>query len=287
MHPKVNIKWLSCKYDRVFKSVMLSNNYMFLNALLTEIIGTKEEVINNLSTEQKITNKKERIKVMDCLIETTNAYVNIEVNSKVDKETKIRNFSYITTFYNHSTKRGTNYDKHKKYYQINLNYGSNGTIKKYNHFMQDDQENKYIDNLQIVEINMDYLKKLWYAKDERVNEYIHVLMLCLEKEELEILRKMRKGDEIIMAYEKEMNKINDDTFTWDYDRDNEMLINGMKARAKEEGFNQGISQGINQGKKEQQIEIAKKMLRTNIPIEQIHMITDVPLKKINQLLNKI
>ena len=115
--------WLSCKYDRVFKSIMLSNNYLFLNTLLSEVIGTKEEVINNLSTEQKITNKKERIKIMDMLFETNDAYVNIEVNSKVDKETKIRNFSYITTFYNHSTKRGTNYDKHKKYYQINLNYG--------------------------------------------------------------------------------------------------------------------------------------------------------------------
>ena len=38
-------KWLSCKYDKVFKSIMLGNNYLFLNTLLSEIIGTKEEVI--------------------------------------------------------------------------------------------------------------------------------------------------------------------------------------------------------------------------------------------------
>ena len=268
--------WLSCKYDRVFKSIMLSNNYLFLNTLLSEVIGTKEEVINNLSTEQKITNKKERIKIMDMLFETNDAYVNIEVNSKVDKETKIRNFSYITTFYNQSTKKGTKYDKNKKYYQINLNYGSSGTIKRYNHFMQDSKAcQKYIDNLQIVEINMDYLKKLWYAKDEKVNEYIHVLMLCLEKEELTKLRKMRKDDEIIMAYKKEMNKINDDAFTWDYDRDNEMLLNGMKDRAKEEG------------KREQKIMIAKNLLKTDFPIDKIAEVTNLSIAKIQKLLREV
>ena len=287
MHTQVNNKWLSCKYDKVFKSIMLSNNYLFLEAIIKEILGIEEKIISNLSTEQKISNKKERVKIMDMLFKTANAYINIEVNTEVRSIITERNFKYVTSVYKEQI-RSEKRTERKQVYQINLNYNSKGNVIKYEHFMQDSKNNKkYINNLQIVEINMDYLKKLWYAKDERVNEYIHVLMLCLEKEELVELRKMRKGDEIIMAYEKAMNKINDDTFTWDYDRDNEMLINGMKARAKEEGFNQGISQGINQGKKEQQIEIAKKMLRTNIPIEQIHMITDVPLKKINQLLNKI
>ena len=127
---------------------------------------------------------------------------------------------------------------------------------------------------------MDYLKKLWYAKDEKVNEYIHVLMLCLEKEELVKLRKMRKDDEVIMAYEKAMNKMNDDTFTWDYDRDNEMLLNGMKARAKEEGFNQGI----NKGKKEQQIEIAKNLLKIDLPIDKIVEVTNLSKIQIQKLM---
>ena len=91
-------KWLSCKYDKVFKSIMLGNNYLFLNTLLSEIIGTKEEVINNLSTENKVKNTKERVKIMDILVETTNAYVNIEVNSNTNRIIKKRNFKYITLF---------------------------------------------------------------------------------------------------------------------------------------------------------------------------------------------
>ena len=267
-------KWLTCKYDKVFKSIMLGNNYIFLNTILSEIIGTKEEVITNLSTEHKVKNIKERVKIMDILVETTDAYVNIEVNSNISNNIKKRNFKYITTFYNQFTGNSKSYNNEKKFYQINLNYGSSGAIRRYNHFMQDKEENKkYIDNLQIVEINMDYLKKLWYAKDEKVNEYIHVLMLCLEKEELTKLRNERKDDEIIMAYEKAMNKINEEfVFTWDYEKDNEMLINTIKEDAEQEGM------------KKQQIKMAKNLINKKMPIDFIQEVTNLSKMQIQKLM---
>ena len=282
MHTKINNKWLTCKYDKVFKSIMLGNNYIFLNTLLSEIIGKKEEVINNLSTEHKVKNKKERVKIMDCLVETKDAYINIEVNSNISNNIKKRNFKYITTFYNEFTGNSKSYNSEKKFYQINLNYGNKGTIKRYNHFMQDREENKkYIDNLQIVEINMDYLKKIWYAKDERVNEYIHILMLCLEKEELELLRNERKGDEIIMAYEKAMNKMNEDfVFTWDYEKDNEMLINTIKEDAEQEGMEKGMKKGM----KKQQIEMAKTLINKNMSLDFIQEVTNLSKMQIQKLM---
>ncbi len=271
---KLKTRWLTCKYDKVFKSIMLSNNYMFLNTLLTEVIGTKEEVINNLSTEHKVKNIKERVKIMDSLVETRDAYVNIEVNSNISKSIKKRNFKYITSLYNQLTGNSKSYNNEKKFYQINLNYGNKGKIKRYNHFMQDNKTGKkYIENLQIVEINMDYLKELWYSKDEKVKEYIHVLMLCLDKEELEQLRKERKEDEIIMAYEKEMKKMNEEfVFNWDYEKDNEMLINTIKEDAEEEGM------------KKKQIEIAKNLLKINLPIEQIAKVTNLSKVQVQKLI---
>ena len=271
-------KWLSCKYDKVFKSIMLSNNYLFLNALLSEVIGTKEEVINNLSTENKVKNTKERVKIMDILVETNDAYVNIEVNSNINRIIKKRNFKYITTFYNQFTGNNTFYNNEKKFYQINLNYRHGGTIKRYDYFMQDSHINqKYIDNLQIVEINMDYLKKLWYAKDEKVNEYIHVLMLCLEKEELKILRKERKDDDIIMDYEKAMNKMNSNfKFNWDYEEDNKLLANSFRL----EGYEKGIKQGM----KKKQVEIAKNLLKINLPIDKIVEVTNLSEAQVQKLM---
>ena len=268
MHTQVNNKWLSCKYDKVFKSIMLSNDYLFLEVIIKEILGIEEKIISNLSTEQKISNKKERVKIMDMLFKTANAYINIEVNTEVRSVITERNFKYVTSVYKEQI-RSEKSTERKRVYQINLNYNSKGNVIKYEHFMQDSKNNKkYINNLQIVEINMDYLKKLWYAKDEKVNEYIHVLMLCLEKEELVELRKMRKGDEIIMAYEKAMNKMNEDlVINWDYDEDNEILIEGLK--------NDFLEEGIEKGMKKKEIEIVKNMLKINIPIDKIAQVTNL------------
>ena len=277
MHTQVNNKWLSCKYDKVFKSIMLSNDYLFLEVIIKEILGIEEKIISNLSTEQKISNKKERVKIMDMLFKTANAYINIEVNTEVRSVITERNFKYVTSVYKEQI-RSEKSTERKRVYQINLNYNSKGNVIKYEHFMQDSKNNKkYINNLQIVEINMDYLKKLWYAKDEKVNEYIHVLMLCLEKEELVELRKMRKGDEIIMAYEKAMNKMNEDlVINWDYDEDNEILIEGLK--------NDFLEEGIEKGMKKKEIEIVKNMLKINIPIDKIAQVTNLSKMQIQKLI---
>ena len=139
--------------------------------------------------------------------------------------------------------------------------------------MQDSHVNqKYIDNLQIVEINMDYLKKLWYAKDEKVNEYIHVLMLCLEKEELTKLRNERKDDDIIMDYEKAMNKMNSNfKFNWDYEEDNKILANSFRL----EGYEKGM--------KKKQVEIAKNLLKINLPIDKIVEVTNLSEAQVQKL----
>ena len=77
-----------------------------------------------------------------------------------------------------------------------------------------------------------------------------------------------------MSTKKEKNE--ELEFTWDYDRDNEMLINGMKARAKEEG--------INQGKKEQQMEMAKNLIKIDLPIDKIVEVTNLSKIQIQKLM---
>ncbi len=77
-----------------------------------------------------------------------------------------------------------------------------------------------------------------------------------------------------MSTKKEKNE--ELEFTWDYDRDNEMLINGMKARAKEEGFNQG--------KKEQQMEMAKNLIKIDLPIDKIVEVTNLSKIQIQKLM---
>lgn len=60
---------------------------------------------------------------------------------------------------------------------------------------------------------------------------------------------------------------------------NEGIESGMK-----QGIEQGMEQGIEQGKKNRTIEIAKKMLKQNIPIETIIQITELSEEEITKLI---
>ena len=51
------------------------------------------------------------------------------------------------------------------------------------------------------------------------------------------------------------------------------------------GIAKGIIKGEIKGKKERNIEIAKKLLRKNMPIEQIAEITDLTVEEIRKLKN--
>ena len=54
-----------------------------------------------------------------------------------------------------------------------------------------------------------------------------------------------------------------------------------------QGIEQGIEQGISQGAEQTKIETAKKLLKEGLPIEQIARCTDLPLKKVQELVKEI
>ena len=142
-----------------------------------------------------------------------------------------------------------------------------------------------IENLQIVEINMDKIKKIWKEKKKEVKKYKHVLMLMLEREEIKKLKKEEKGDKIIMAYEKEINKINKDfVFEWDYEKDNEMLINSLKKEYREEGEAKGIQKGHLAGLKEGKTSIAQNLKKMNMSLDFIAKALNVSKNQAMQLL---
>ena len=71
-----------------------------------------------------------------------------------------------------------------------------------------------------------------------------------------------------MAYEKAMNKMNEDfVFTWDYEKDNEMLINTIKEDAEQEGMEKGM--------KKQQIEMAKNLINKKMSLDFIQEVTNL------------
>ena len=145
----------------------------------------------------------------------------------------------------------------------------------------------FVKNFIIYEINMDYYNKLWYSKNEdEIKKNLYLIMLDLDKKELENMPK----DKIVDKYITNVTIVNDDPEFQKYmseEEDKRKIQNSLLSEAKEEGISQGYTSGINdgisKGKNKKSIEIAKNMLKKNMSIEDISDITGLSIEEINKL----
>ncbi len=139
--------------------------------------------------------------------------------------------------------------------------------------------------------NVDELSKLWYSENR--NKYsknyqilcgISALMMCTRKKKIEEeLEHIPLEEEIKKEIERIVEEMNYDDAIPEriYDpveeerRIKEGELDRAKHLAKKEGWNQ------------RSLEIAKQMLKDNIPIEQISKYTDLTEEKIEKLKNNI
>ena len=131
---------------------------------------------------------------------------------------------------------------------------------------------------------MDKITDYWYNLDmEKVKEYKHLIMLDLEKDDLD---KISNGDDFVEAYEDKVTDLNNqETFRsfMSYEEDQELIQNTEKAMAYEDGISQGISQGIEQGSQKKQIEIAKNMLAKKMDISTVSELTGLDADTLEKL----
>ena len=131
---------------------------------------------------------------------------------------------------------------------------------------------------------MDKITNYWYNLDvDKVNKYKHLIMLDLEKNDLE---KMSNGDDLVKEYEDKVTDLNNqETFRsfMTYEEDQRLIQNTEKKMAYEEGISQGIEQGISQGVEQRNVEIAKNMLHAYASIDYIAKMTGLSKEKINSL----
>ena len=130
---------------------------------------------------------------------------------------------------------------------------------------------------------MDYYKKIWYDKNEdEIEKNKYIVMLDLDKEELE---KMPK-DKIVDKYITNVTIVNDDPEFQKYmskEEDERKIKNSLLTEVREEEINLGIEKGINS----RNTEIAQNMIKKNIDIEVISDVTGLEIDKINKLKENI
>ena len=278
-------KFYTCKYDRAFKEVFgKEENKDILKKLLEEILQVEIERIEYLNLERNVDNVKVKRKHLDLYLETNIGKIQVEVNTTNSKYVKPRNMSYLCDIYSHHTLVGQEYDQDTLIIQININYGQQDEkyIREYR--LRDESGKEYIRNFIIYEINMEKYMKLWYNKNEKeLEKSKYIVMLNLEKEELE---KLSKKDKVVIKYMKEIERVNENPKFREYmsaEEDNKKIENSLKREWMEEGLAEGIKEGIKEGSYKRNIEIAKSLLKNKVDIEIITSSTGLSIEELEKL----
>ena len=276
-----NNKFYTCKYDRPFKEIMLKkSNRDILKLILEKILGVNITKIEENNIERNSGNIHVKRKYLDMLLTTNIGKIEIEVNACDEDYVHPRNASYICDIYSHHVLVKQKYTEDIKIIQINLSYGIKDDKSMRIYRMQDESGKRYVENLIIYDVNMEYYKKIWYSKNEKeIEENKYMIMLDLEGKELE---EISKKDKVVYRYMEEIVNLNKDPgfrefMTYEMDQ---KIIQNTRLDAAEK---KGIKQGMLEGEKSKSIEIARTMLKAGEDIEKIMLYTSLTKEEIELL----
>ena len=186
---------------------------------------------------------------------------------------KLRNTAFICDTYSHLTLKGEKYTDDILVIQINLSY-ENVKDKYINKIMIRDEDNdndSFVRNFIIYDINMVKCKNLWYTKDKEFDKYKYLMMLDLNEEKLEDLS---KKDKVASKYMETLEEVNKDPEFREY------MSAEEDARKME---NSHLDEAMKKGMERRNLEIAKNMLSKNMDIKLISEITRLTESEVNAL----
>ena len=120
---------------------------------------------------------------------------------------------------------------------------------------------------------MKKLLKLWYSNSKEKEKFKYLIMMGLEKEELDSIP---KGDTIMNKYKDKITKLNEEPEFQEY---------MTKEEDDRKMFNTKINYAKKTGIQEEKIKIAENMLKKNFDIDSISEITNLTKEEIKNLEN--
>lgn len=270
-------KYYTCKYDRAFKEVIVTEeDTEILKCLLESILKVEINKIKIKNNERNVGNIKVKRKIVDAILSTNIGIIEIEVNSCIKKYTRARNMAYLADIYASDTLKGEDYKEEKKYIQINLTYEMKEEKGRRIYRVMDEEGKAYVSNLIIYEINMEYYKNIWYNKDEKgIEENKYIIMLDLEREEL---KKLSLKDKVVEKYMEKLDEVNFDYEFKEYmsaEEDARKIQNTMLYNSRREGKLQG--------EMKTKKEIALEMIQDNVDFPFISKYTGLSLEELERL----
>ena len=241
------------KYSAKFLSYFIDVDY---DDILNNICLAKNELDKNNEND-----KGERCDYVALLSDTS---LNIEVNNNSSLEVLERNMEYAHRLYSKKIRRGEENYQYTQVIQFNLNnFAFKGNDKIVDIYTVTNDDNIGLSNkLIFVQIYVPNLRKKWYTKG----------MKSLSEEEKYILA----------LVEMDLDKLND--------LGGENIMDEYVKEAEEVSFEGGVGEAYDkewalrdEGKRESKKEIAKNMLKDNIPVESISKYTSLSIDEIKNL----
>ncbi len=273
---------LPATYDAIFKSIIQDENLKDFTAyIISSIIGRSidKDSIIFVNPEFTKNNASDKNNITDILMLVNGAdRISLEMNKSNSQELIKRNRSHlfegIIKTINISYKEGVeNYFiqicfdnfslKNKLISEYKLTDTEDGIV---------DEENK---NFIKYRINLVKIYKMYYTLDEELTRFEKALAI-LSFNKLKDLRKLSKGDEMLMRAVKKIEELTDDPDMVQYIDVEKGMEYGRKLD-REDARNEGI--------KETKIETAKKMLEEKLDINLISKITGISKEEIKELQN--
>lgn len=267
-------------------------------------------VRRNLELDNNRINKNINTKYseVDAIYKNDYIYINIEVNTYKSITTDKKNFRYICNLILKQVPPSKK-DSFKKIYQININ---DYDIFKENRFIYKSsilEENLHIkrnDFISIIDINLEYLRSIDYNQiiREEQNSLARLLyiFICEDKEKR---KKLYNDDRIMEKVNKELEELTSEFGSLYYNKEEyrkEVFYELGMTEGFEEGFEKGKNEGFEKGKKEGlekgknegfekgikkgAIEVAKNLLASNMPKEDIMKYTNLSIEEIEDLANE-
>ena len=260
---------ISILSDTMLKAMFQNENRIKYSAkFLSYFIDVEyEDILNNIclaKNELDKNNENDKGERCDYVALLSDTSLNIEVNNNSSLEVLERNMEYAHRLYSKKIRRGDENYQYTQVIQFNLNnFAFKGNDKIVDIYTVTNDANIGLSNkLIFVQIYVPNLRKKWYTKG----------MKSLSEEEKYILA----------LVEMDLDKLND--------LGGENIMDEYLKEAEEVSFEGGVGEAYDkewalrdEGKRESKKEIAKNMLKDNIPVESISKYTSLSIDEIKNL----
>ena len=273
--------------DKIAKILFTSKDTReFTESVIASVLNIPKDLVkDNLTLMPSQINKNinTQYSEVDTLYENNISIINIEINYINYKTLNVNNMKYVCHLLLKQMKINEGYKEIKPVYQIcinNFDTFKEGKFIYKSALMEEELHKKRSDIINIIDINIDFLKKIDYTEimevEEDSLERLLYIFVCNDKEKL---NKLYKEDGIMKKVVEKVSALTED-FADELYYDREKIINDYSFDL---GKEEGITQGIEQGENNKKMEIAKKLKQKNYDIKEIQDITGLSVEEINNL----